>query len=148
MKLKLYGNNFVSTFSWKEIKRWFSGNVQLGGLWSVPDWRSRQGIRQSKFCYLLRIPQLVKERTLVRRVHICILIRNRNIYDAPHVQPNRYVTNFPYENYYQERTWRVGIVEVQPYWNVFECLLLTIVDQIAPQVKFVNIGKTANLRHQ
>ena len=40
--------------------------MQLGGLGSVLDWRSHQGIRQSKLCNPLRIPPLVKERTLVR----------------------------------------------------------------------------------
>ena len=26
--------------------------MQLGGLWSVLDWMSHQGIRQSKLCYI------------------------------------------------------------------------------------------------
>ena len=46
------------------IYRRFSRSVQLGGLGSVLDWRSHQGIRQSKLCYPLRIPPLEKERTL------------------------------------------------------------------------------------
>ena len=49
------------------IYRRFSRSMQLGGLRSVLDRRSHQGIRQSKLCYPLRIPPLVKERTLVRR---------------------------------------------------------------------------------
>ena len=36
------------------IYRRFSRSLQLGGLWSVLDWRSHQGIRQSKLCYQLR----------------------------------------------------------------------------------------------
>ena len=48
------------------IYRRFSRSVQLGGLRSVLDWRSHQGMRQSKLCYSLKIPPLVKERTLVR----------------------------------------------------------------------------------
>ena len=45
----------------------YRGSRQLGGLRSVIDWRSHQGLRQSKLCYPLRILPLVKERTLVRR---------------------------------------------------------------------------------
>ena len=34
---------------------------------TISEWRSHQGVKQSKLCYPLRIPPLVKERTLVRR---------------------------------------------------------------------------------
>ena len=41
--------------------------MQLGGLGSVKGNRSHQGLGQSKLGYPLKIPPLVKERTLVRR---------------------------------------------------------------------------------
>ena len=37
-----------------------------------------------------------------------------------------------------EITWRTGVEGVQQYWNIFENLLINIVDKIAPLVLFVN----------
>ena len=66
------------------IHRRFSRSMQLRGLGSVLDWRSHQGIRQSKLCYPLRIPPLVKERTLVRRTYIAVLVQYNEYINSEH----------------------------------------------------------------
>ena len=38
-----------------------------------------------------------------------------------------------------EITWRTGVEGVQQYWNIFENLLINIVDKIAPLVLFVGV---------
>ena len=63
----LFGIMFSNLLSQVLLKKLFLGinrrflrSMQLGGLGSVLDWRCNQGIRQSKLCYSLRIPPLVK----------------------------------------------------------------------------------------
>ena len=46
--------NVFSVILWC-IHRRFSRSIQLGGLGSVLDWRSHQGIRQSKLCYMCKL---------------------------------------------------------------------------------------------
>ena len=66
--IKNYPITMSFCFIWEfgDIYRRFLRSMQLEGLGSVIDRRSHQGLRQSKLRYPLRIPPLVKERTLVR----------------------------------------------------------------------------------
>ena len=49
-----------------------------------------------------------------------------------------------WRNYYKEKLssnlsvidWRMGVQGIQQYWNVFEDLLITVIDKLAPLTEF------------